>query len=165
MSVQRDITTFLVSGLALFASLMAGCGSSGSNKAGGGGSQGRQETLRLHSGKGPGNFWPIETKLKAVDGNNAGFTRTDPLDDATGTRAGFQDTLCVAGALRGRTNCQVTLSLKPGTIVAEGILSGSYGGTLPVVGGTGTYEGARGTYETTSPGPEPLQIRVHLLLP
>lgn len=164
MSTRLRILLGMTSALLAAAALAAGCGSS-SNKSGGGGSAGRTETLRFHSGAGPGNFWPIETKLKAVDGNNAGFTRTDSLADASGARAGFEDTLCVAGALRGRTNCQVTLSLKRGTIVADGVLSGSYGGSLPVTGGTGSYEGARGTYETTSPGPEPLLIRVHLLLP
>jgi hypothetical protein len=163
--IARPGIAFLASALVLFSSVAAGCGSGGANKAGGG-SQARHETLRLHTGAGAGGYFPIRTSQKPPGGGRAGFTRTDPLYDSSGARAGAEDVMCLSGGIARRAICSTTLSLTRGTVVAEGVFTGgSYGGKLAVTGGTGKYEGARGTFETTAPGPEPILIVVHLLLP
>ena len=154
-------------GLVSLAAALAGCGSSG-DKAGGRAAAGHTKTLRLHtSASGKGGYFPIETKIKAPSGESAGFSKTSPIDDSSGAHAGFQDQLCIAGGIKGRADCTLTLSLKRGTVVATGIFTagGGLGGTLAVTGGTGAYEGARGSYQVSVPGPNPQLIVVHLLLP
>jgi hypothetical protein len=166
VSSRPRITTFAAGALVSLALLGAGCGSSGGNKAGGGGAIGRNVTLKLHSGGTGGGYSPLETKHHPPGAPWAGFTRTDPLLDSSGAKAGIEDVVCLWGAVKGRVICDVTMSLNRGTVVAHGVFTGgALGGTLAVTGGSGAYEGARGTYETTSPGPEPLLIQVHLLLP
>ena len=148
--------------------VVAGCGSSVSDKAGGRATAGSTQTLRLRtSSHGHGGYFPINTKDKPAGAPFAGFAKTDPLDDASGGSAGSQDTLCVHGGIANRQNCTVTLTLKRGTIVADGVFTdgGGYGGTLAITGGTGVYAGARGTYEASVPGPNPQAILVRLLLP
>ncbi|MFL5896162.1 MAG: hypothetical protein ACJ76Z_13760 [Thermoleophilaceae bacterium] len=144
----------------------AGCGGSSTDKAGGRGPAGTSQTLKLHSGRARGGYFALETKHKPPGAPWAGYTKTYSVADSSGT-VGSQDTVCVAGALAGRSNCNVTLTLERGTIVGEGVFTagGGYSGTLAVTGGTGAYEGARGTYRITAPGPDPQLIVVHLLLP
>ena len=152
----------------VMAALGAGCGTTNSDKAGGRAAPGSTLALRLHTAPhGRGGYFPIETKQKPPGFPSAGFAKTDSLDDSSNVAAGYQDTLCVASGVPGRQTCTVTLSLKHGTIVAEGVFTdgGGYGGTLAVVAGTGAYEGARGSYRASVPGPNPQAISVHLLLP
>lgn len=148
--------------------LAGGCGTSKYDKAGGRTAPGSTQTLRLHTAAhGRGGYFRLETRRKPPRFPWAGFAKTDSLADASNERAGFQDTLCLAGGLPGRQNCRVTLSLQRGTIIAEGVFrdGGGLGGTLAVVGGTGAYEGAHGTYQASVPGPNPQAILVHLSLP
>lgn len=164
MSPRRATATLM----ALLASAGAGCGSGSADKAGGRGAAGHVQTLRLHSGGGgPGGYFPLITKLKAPNGENAGWAKTDPVADSSGAGVGFKDEFCVEGGIKGRADCTVTLTLKKGTIVATGVYTDADGvsGKLSVTGGTGAYEGARGTFQDTVPGPNPQLIVVHLLLP
>jgi hypothetical protein len=163
-SSRRATATMLV----LLVSVWAGCGLSSSDKAGGRGAVGRVETLRLHTGGGgPGGYFPIQGKMKAPSGLDAGFAKTTPLADTSGAHAGYVDQLCISGGIKGRADCTVTVTLKKGTVVATGIFTGGGGiyGKLPVVGGSGAYEGARGTYEDSVPGSNPQLVVLHLLLP
>jgi hypothetical protein len=152
--------------VAVLAALAAGCGSGGSDKAGGRAGAGHSQTLRLHTAA-HGGYMALETRQRPRGFARAGFAKTDSLEDGSNSAAGMQDTLCFAAGLPGRQNCRVTLSLKRGTIVAEGVFgeAGGLSGTLPVVGGSGAYSGASGTYEASTPGPAAQVILVRLSLP
>ena len=147
------------------ACLLAGCGATTRDKAGGAATGDAGTTLKFH-GDGPGGYFPIEARKRPPGEAWAGFVKTDTLFDPAGAKAGLQDSLCFAGAIKRRSICRVTVDLKDASIVAEGTISGGgfgTGGMLAVTGGTGRYEGARGTYKTTSAGPRGTTIIIHLL--
>ncbi len=69
-------------------------------------------------------------------------------DPATGNSAGKDGGYCViihAARKGGSAQCSVTLFLSGGTIAVDGGVRFAKTFSLPVVGGTGTYEGARGS--------------------